>query len=352
MQHKQIKAIQALRGIAALLVCVMHIVSNQQSSDPWIVFSKHVMQSIGHFGVDLFFTISGFIITWIVMKETTLFSIKSGLSFIIKRFFRIYPLFWFTLFFMFWLSIFNNGFINDEAHKVFTYPVILLLTPSIPLQYSAWTLCFELYFYGIVLIFICFFQRKYFLHFFTVWGILQFLVIILNDHHFLKETLSFFGSYQIFEFYFGLLIGYFLYHYNKYAADKYMAMIVGLILCSLYSYITYKEIQISNWLVFLLQAGSASLLIYGSVGLEQHNKLKASKILQKLGDMSYSIYLWGFPMLGIVTHINNEFVYWGQMQPFFQICVTIAMVIVISSISNRWIERSFIQFSRKLISFF
>lgn len=351
MQHKQIKAIQALRGIAALLVCIMHILSNQPPSDRWVVLSQRIMQSIGHFGVDLFFTISGFIMAWIVMKEVALPSVKSGFIFILKRFFRIYPLYWFTLLLMFGLSFVNNGFITDEAYQLLNYHIIFLLTSFVPLQYAAWTLGFELYFYIIVSLFICFFRRNYFLYFFTVWGVFQLFVIILNACHLLSSAWGFWGNYLILEFYFGLLIGYCLYHFNKYALDKYILIVVGFLLFLFQSILIYKGYLIPNWIVFLLQCGSASLIVYGCVGLEQCGKIKVSKLMESLGDVSYSVYLWTFPVLGITSYINQEFAIWGAIPPLLRGGISVLMVVLISFVSYRWIERSFIVWSHKLAAY-
>lgn len=350
-QHKQIKTIQALRGVAALLVCIMHILSNQPPSDRWIVFFQHIMQSVGHFGVDLFFTISGFIMSWIVMKEVALPSPRSGCLFILKRFFRIYPLYWFTLIFMFGLSFLSNGFITDEAFQLLDYHIIFLLTSFVPLQYAAWTLGFELYFYIIVGLFICLFRRHYFLYFFTAWALFQLIVIILNSCHLLNSVWGFWGNYLILEFYFGLLIGCCLYHFKQYALDKSILIVVGLVLFLLQSIVIYRGYSIPNWIVFLLQCASASLIVYGSVGLEQCGKIKVSKIMESLGDVSYSVYLWTFPVLGITSYVNQEFAMWGAIPPLLRGGISVLMVILISFVSYRWIERPCIEWSHKLAGY-
>ena len=81
MKYNQISEIQALRGISIILVFLFHL--NQE------IFSY------GYLGVDIFFVISGFIITKIIYQNLIekKFSIK---VFFISRFLRLMP----SLFFM------------------------------------------------------------------------------------------------------------------------------------------------------------------------------------------------------------------------------------------------------------
>ena len=81
MKHKQISEIQGLRGISILLVFLFHLNGE--------VFSY------GYLGVDIFFVISGFIITKIISQNLidNKFSLK---VFFASRFMRLIP----SLFFM------------------------------------------------------------------------------------------------------------------------------------------------------------------------------------------------------------------------------------------------------------
>ncbi|NSL37173.1 acyltransferase, partial [Citrobacter werkmanii] len=84
-------SLQYLRGIASLLVVLYHArgeISNvyAQSNLGELLFGN------GYIGVDLFFMISGFVIMLSTEKD------KSSFSFIIKRLFRIYPVYLVCLF--------------------------------------------------------------------------------------------------------------------------------------------------------------------------------------------------------------------------------------------------------------
>ena len=84
--------IQALRGIAALLVVLSHLlIIEQKYGGTQTILSE--MVRFGVFGVDLFFVISGFIM--ITISRNKFQSSKETLKFIYHRTTRIYPAYWF-----------------------------------------------------------------------------------------------------------------------------------------------------------------------------------------------------------------------------------------------------------------
>ena len=80
--------LDALRGIAALLVVVQHVGERYIG---WIPGFAATWFSFGRFGVTIFFLVSGFVIPYAFEKENAV------RSFWIKRFFRLYPLYWLSL---------------------------------------------------------------------------------------------------------------------------------------------------------------------------------------------------------------------------------------------------------------
>ena len=97
--QQKIYFIEVLRGIAPLLVVGYHAAGslvNAYASFPML--GLDIFRN-GNIGVDIFFMISGFIICYATQKVET----RPLLSFVIRRFFRIYPLFLFCLLFV-WFS--------------------------------------------------------------------------------------------------------------------------------------------------------------------------------------------------------------------------------------------------------
>ncbi len=139
------KSLHGLRGAAAFSVFIAHCAGGyaqhlcKQCSYSHIL---DVINNVGTFGVELFFFISGFVIF--------LSSLKSDpLSFVKRRFWRIYPvLFFFTI-----LFAFGNNFLYIEPEKnrldylLFNLTFTNLLANTPALTPNAWTITYEVMFY-------------------------------------------------------------------------------------------------------------------------------------------------------------------------------------------------------------
>jgi peptidoglycan/LPS O-acetylase OafA/YrhL len=96
------KSLDGLRGIAAMLVVIFHFYSypnGYYSADDYSLFKE--ISAIGQHGVSLFFVLSGFVITRILIHNkasSTYFS-----AFFLKRILRIAPLYY--LFLVFWFFV-------------------------------------------------------------------------------------------------------------------------------------------------------------------------------------------------------------------------------------------------------
>ena len=106
---KRYEELDALRGIAALLVVFFHFTMGRPEYNTFF--------KLGTTGVDLFFVISGFVIFMSLQK------ISSGFDFVINRVSRLYPTYWASVTFTFILIlsflIYNNR--NDLDNKLIQY---------------------------------------------------------------------------------------------------------------------------------------------------------------------------------------------------------------------------------------
>ncbi len=135
----ELQSIQALRAIAATSVILVHI--------PFI--------GKGAFGVDIFFVISGFIICYIS-------SLNSD-DFLLKRVFRIVPLYWLGTFGVFLLALVVPAWLNATTANLTDLAKSLFLIPykredggTFPMLFLGWTLEYEMFFYfafGLALVF-------------------------------------------------------------------------------------------------------------------------------------------------------------------------------------------------------
>jgi peptidoglycan/LPS O-acetylase OafA/YrhL len=117
--NKRIKTIDGLRGLAVLFVVAFHLINNQISSNP--NFHHNIVTKIltettyfGWCGVDLFFVMSGFLISSILLSNRD--SANFFKTFYIRRFSRIIPIYYLLLVIFF---ILKHTSIYDPSAYIF-----------------------------------------------------------------------------------------------------------------------------------------------------------------------------------------------------------------------------------------
>ena len=157
------KNLNALRFLAASMVVVHHIeqfkgffnIENYFQSIPAIAL-------IGKLGVNLFFVLSGFLITYLLLSEEKFFESIDVKKFYIRRMLRIWPLYFLIVFLsffvlanidMFTIPGYNKDFIYDDLGiKLFLYTVllpnlVLVIYGMIPYASHLWSIGTEEQFY-------------------------------------------------------------------------------------------------------------------------------------------------------------------------------------------------------------
>lgn len=108
-----IKCLNGIRGVAIILVILSHSTKVKNLTLPDF-FSLESL-GLGTIGVRLFFILSGFLITFLLMFELKKNNFISFKNFFIRRLLRIFPAFYFYLFALFFLSYFSIIELNKDA---------------------------------------------------------------------------------------------------------------------------------------------------------------------------------------------------------------------------------------------
>lgn len=82
-----------LRGVAILMVLGRHLQTCPVELNPWLYEFSRFWQKVGWAGVDLFFVLSGFLVSGLIFKEEKLFAKVRFGRFLLRRGLRIYPSF-------------------------------------------------------------------------------------------------------------------------------------------------------------------------------------------------------------------------------------------------------------------
>ncbi len=143
---KKLQTLEALRAFAALLVVLFHTQSVFRSAPGHIPFGY--WSEAGDRGVDLFFVLSGFIITHV--HRADIGRPDRIWNFTFNRIARVYPFLWCMTALA--VALYTSGFGGAEkAYKLAPAAIAasLLLLPQdhLPLVNVSWTLTYEMFFY-------------------------------------------------------------------------------------------------------------------------------------------------------------------------------------------------------------
>ncbi|MGI8582240.1 MAG: acyltransferase family protein [Chitinophagaceae bacterium] len=317
-QPKNLQLIQLLRGIAALLVVLLHTTVNCNemfNSDFLFNFFK-----FGGAGVDIFFVLSGFIITY--TNDRFIGKANHFSSFIRRRFVRIYPTYWIIISFFLLIQIllpafYRTHFSFDPKNILSTY---LLFPGHIMVNGVSWTLSYEIFFY--LLFSLSFFLLKKTGSFYI--AILYAVIIILlpvSGYNF--ETgnswLSFITYPMNVEFFMGVLAAVLIPKIsNKIAIPLIITGSITFLISAICYNLNYYLVT-NTFNRVLLFGIPAFLLITGLVKYELANKIKVFAICLMLGEASYSLYLIHLPIVvasfKILSklHIKNNILVHGTL---------------------------------------
>ncbi len=346
---KKFENIQALRGIAVLLVVICHLTAIESLYNTGIVVLPKFLE-LGAFGVDIFFVISGFIMASITRGQFQ--DINHTINFAFHRITRIYPLYWFYTC-MFFFLILAQKYLFGHADQQYQYNIIhsLLLLPysQEPILPGAWTLIFEIYFYCIITL-LLFLPERLFVKALVFW-----LVLVCGMQYFIKPfspALSIITSPLALEFIAGCLIARLPYRFPTIYNRLLLGVGIFLFIISSYYYhhlnpVTTNAID-KGFMRILFFGVPSMILVYAAMNLEK-NRIRFPKFIAKLGDASYSIYLSHAIVYVTVERLWQKLVYNNLSSHIIMLIVMFIAVISYGFISYDYIEKPMITFFRNLI---
>jgi exopolysaccharide production protein ExoZ len=358
--------LQVLRGIAVTLVLLFHYRTFLNGA-----YGQNDLGDIlfgnGYMGVDIFFFISGFIITYSTKN------IKNGnpVDFLIRRFFRIVPLAWIATITFDW----SQGFIYDW-HLLVRSLLFIPAKMDGPPRYGCsllgvvWSLSYELLFYGI---FSCalaishrfrsaiaglFIGGLIFIYQLTFVGHITFdaheTTLRMPQIDGVTQIIGLLTNPLLFEFVIGMILAeIYIYMVNiPYKPSIYISRLASLFFFTIFLYCYFAVTPGGHGLA---GKGLAALCLVMSVLLLEISEVSDAKQISRggiwfyLGTISYSIYLihngvterilWKAPFI-------KDYYFQNKGIPMIVSCTLVS--VILASIVNRYIEGPFHQIGRRL----
>lgn len=357
MQQQYYKKLDGLRALAVFAVMITH----------WIYLDVVVKLGFGFWGVNLFFVLSGFLITEILLKQQYCNQKRSEIlkKFYIKRTLRIFPIYYLVIIFALFLNLDNS---RSFAGYTLTYTLNFynVFTGDIGTSLShLWSLCVEEQFY-------------------LVWPILLLIVKPLN-HLKLIIAMIVLAILIRFVFFAVKVPNYSIYNYRMMPACM-DALGIGALLAYLKLnkaglleqllkkiYIPFIALCLFIIVVFLLKdtgiisetlfrffVSVCSFFLIGCSIFKMNNRFGRfleNKVIQYLGRISYGLYLYHF----IVSSLLNGWYhnYWDSIATsipavlrynsyLISFPLYLAITIALASLSYYIIEKPFLKLKEKI----
>jgi len=344
-QPIRILALDGVRGIAVLGVIVAHGLSPIQTESPWADFLKALL-SFGTYGVDLFFVLSGFLITGILLKNHGAGNLLK--VFWIRRIARIMPLYVAFLVIMYSVCAF---FIPENMPKVpgwayfFYLQNFFLAGGAAPSSFGfdiTWSLVIEEHFYLLFPFLIALSPRKYHLRIILAgccMGLPMRLLVHpwLESHFHLVRLNSLFLTGRLDQLCGGALLAYVVYAGIPLPKRLFspVAVIAAWTLVGMLFVLKAREHLIT---------GIAGVLTLGMLigsGCPVCVRFFESRVLRFFGRISYALYLFHSPLFWYSHH------YFTGMASFLGVLFAAILAIGLAWISTRYFEEPLLEKARQ-----
>ena len=328
--------VQGARGAFCLSLFIFHVANSGLPNFAFLSVgvANHFLMSL-QFGVELFFGISGYVILGAVRRS------RNPWEFLRDRAIRILPVLWTTMPFVLTLEYLGHRFGVNDIPLFDLFPIILAnllcLPPAIPLpllHQAAWSLSFEFAFYAFAAIALSFRRHQGRMALVLALPISVFLYLHPRAWFFLPGVLV--GS--------GAVSRPFFQTFTRHPAP-FLVLFLGA-WWEVMGLDNSQTMSAWGWSTFglcLVALAAATIAFQGIVnGDGWIGLLLASPIMQFLGRISYSFYLWEFITMAVVKRVlqtsglPSAVGIWSQA---VFLLLALPPTIVVAWVSQKWIEQ-------------
>ncbi len=338
---ERLKPIDTLRGIAALIVMISHMLAVMLRADLFpAAISPHIYAH-AKFGVDLFFVLSGFCLSLLLLRLNSYFSF---VQYILRRILRIYPSHIFVLLLYFIalnLGVSFNNINTSPQDWLINIFLLFNIFPTDKINPVTWSLFYELIFYILLPVSLASIRNGKILRPYIFYTAFIFFALI-SGYKFL--TLD--GYY--FSFLHGVLIAYLFTNKKKLSLPSLVIAAPILLAAYILAYLGIPTVEDRLWIGVINGIIAAVIVLYF---IERNYSFA---ILNYVGRFSYSLYLIHFPVIVACTRFAvripwiKEYLSQSWFYTFIFIAAIFAACIVAAMLLYKFIEAPFHRLAQRI----
>jgi exopolysaccharide production protein ExoZ len=339
--RRKLHSLQALRALAALLVVADHAIYYLAEKQDVAQSLQNLAWFLGTFGVDIFFVISGFIM---IYTARDLFGTRLGFAkFAYRRIIRIVPLYWLATIIAAGLLVRHQFPSNFEIFTSLAFiPVVAQAgEPLRPILGVGWTLNLEMFFYALFTVSLLFSRRT------GTILVVSLLVLLVAVGGLLKPVVdtndpltvaTFLTNPILLLFAAGVVLGTMIDLSDRWAFRVPLGaiIVIGLIVAAVALFVVCVDQapwpfgwQVVFW-------GLCVAIVLLAIVAEEHRS-GALAGLERLGDASYSIYLFHFLVIAAVGRVWLTMFGHIALWPFAAVAFVTASAVGLAI--HLWVER-------------
>jgi peptidoglycan/LPS O-acetylase OafA/YrhL len=335
----RLAGLQALRGLAAMLVVLLHAsqMAGLFDSREFVLMLAGRLSAMGYFGVDVFFVLSGVVISILLRRNAVRPERPAG--FLIRRAAKLLPTFWVTLTLMVLLPAGPDA--ANGIGQFAAQPLSLVLLATQSAHPVAWTLIFEAHFYIITAVALCLGARRE--HAMLCWVALQVTAVGLTACSLLPRLM--FLSPLSLELCAGLLIGRVAMQLPM-RAPGVVALAVFTIMLGASAVLPIYGLTLQHGTRLVVSGIPAMLLVYAVLSLDAAG-WRPPRLALRLGEISYSLYMWHIVVLtALATVMSGWLATWPGAVTYWGLGIGLSLLVaqvayrVIEAPATEWANRA------------
>lgn len=298
---KFLDILQIFRGIAAIMVVLHHSITSLKHYNHLDNNLLIFIGQVGKYGVDFFFLLSGFIISYSSYYKTdqpqTLK--KYGINRILRIYIPYLPIGILAL-----VLYLNFSGLSNSAREIDTLTSLTLIPSGRPALSVAWTLSYEIIFY--LLFSIYFFSKKVWESFVLLW----FVLIICFNYFFthIQElsglpVISLLLSPYNFEFIMGYLLSKLI--LKEFKINFYGCLLIMVLSALVFIYFLKNEIVLFDFAMNIIFSIFTFSVIYFSITF-YNPRFSKKALFMIIGNATFSIYLVHNQLQEIIIRLSSK----------------------------------------------